>query len=120
MPGVAVVTAFILVLVSIAVLVMYVHHIGQALRVSALIEWSVTNAQAARTSLPGQGAGARLRPNGVPVVCAAESGVITGSARAAVEEGGRAGCLLELVPALGEFIPAGAPLFRVHGDSRRG
>ncbi|MGI8605917.1 MAG: DUF2254 family protein [Gaiellaceae bacterium] len=37
-PGVAVVTAFILVLISIAVLVMYVHHIGQALRVSALIE----------------------------------------------------------------------------------
>jgi uncharacterized membrane protein len=37
-PGVAVVTAFVLVLVSIAVLVVYVHHIGQALRVSALIE----------------------------------------------------------------------------------
>jgi uncharacterized membrane protein len=37
-PGIAVVTAFVLVLVSIAVLVMYVHHIGQALRVSALIE----------------------------------------------------------------------------------
>ena len=37
-PGIAVVTAFALILVSIAVLVMYVHHIGQALRVSALIE----------------------------------------------------------------------------------
>ena len=37
-PGIAVVTAFVLVLISIAVLVMYVHHIGQALRVSALIE----------------------------------------------------------------------------------
>ena len=37
-PGLAVITAFVLVLASIAVLVMYVHHIGQALRVSALIE----------------------------------------------------------------------------------
>ena len=37
-PGIAVVTAFVLVLLSIAVLVVYVHHIGQALRVSALIE----------------------------------------------------------------------------------
>ena len=37
-PGIAIVTAFVLVLVSIAVLVVYVHHIGQALRVSALIE----------------------------------------------------------------------------------
>ncbi|CAN5846167.1 hypothetical protein BH20CHL5_BH20CHL5_08210 [soil metagenome] len=37
-PGSAVVTAFVLVLISIAVLVIFVHHIGQALRVSALIE----------------------------------------------------------------------------------
>src|SRR3954447_9287636 len=37
-PGVAVLTSFVLVLASIAVLVVYVQHIGQALRVSALIE----------------------------------------------------------------------------------
>src|SRR5688572_32757523 len=37
-PGISLLTAFLLVLVSIAVLVVYVHHIGQALRVSALIE----------------------------------------------------------------------------------
>jgi uncharacterized membrane protein len=37
-PGVAVTTAFLLVLASIAVLVIYVQHIGQSLRVSALIE----------------------------------------------------------------------------------
>ena len=34
-----------------------------------------------------------------------------------VEEGRRADCLLELVPALGEFVPAGGPLFRVHEAS---
>ena len=34
-----------------------------------------------------------------------------------VEEGRRADCLLELVPALGEFVPAGSTLFRVHGAS---
>ncbi len=37
-PGIALLTAFLLVLASIAVLVIYVHHIGQALRVSALVE----------------------------------------------------------------------------------
>ena len=37
-PGIAVITAFVLVMASIAVLVIYVHHIGQSLRVSALIE----------------------------------------------------------------------------------
>ena len=33
-----------------------------------------------------------------------------------VEEGQRGDCLLELVPALGEFVPADGPLFRVHGE----
>ena len=37
-PGLAVVFTFLLVVVSIAVLVIYVHHIGRSLRVSALIE----------------------------------------------------------------------------------
>src|SRR3954469_11302720 len=37
-PGLAVIVAFVLVLVAIALLVIYVHHIGSALRVSALIE----------------------------------------------------------------------------------
>ena len=37
-PGIAVATSYLLVLASIAVLVIYVHHIGQSLRVSALIE----------------------------------------------------------------------------------
>ena len=32
-----------------------------------------------------------------------------------VEEGRRGDCLLELVPALGEFVSADGPLFRVHG-----
>src|SRR5688500_13560978 len=37
-PGLAVVVAFVLVVISIMVLVWYVNHIGRALRVSALIE----------------------------------------------------------------------------------
>src|ERR1044071_2059398 len=37
-PGIALATSYLLVLASIAALVIYVHHIGQSLRVSALIE----------------------------------------------------------------------------------
>src|SRR3954452_10022873 len=37
-PGLAIVVGYVLVLTSIAMLVMYVHHIGRSLRVSALIE----------------------------------------------------------------------------------
>ena len=37
-PGIAVLTAFVLVIASIILLVFYVHHLGQSLRVAALIE----------------------------------------------------------------------------------
>ena len=57
-PGIAART-FVLVLVSIAVLVVYVHHIGQALRVSALIELVGNETRALSTAISGQGAGAR-------------------------------------------------------------
>ena len=119
MPGIAVVTAFVLVLVSIAVLVVYVHHIGQALRVSALIELV---GDETRTLLdrryPDEGPALDPQLDSLPVVRARESGVITGIGyEQLVEEARRADCLLELVPALGEFVPAGGPLFRVHGES---
>ena len=118
-PGIAVVTAFVLVLLSIAVLVVYVHHIGQALRVSALIELV---GDETRTLLdkryPDKGPDIDSQQGSLPVVRARESGVITGIGyEQLVEEGRRADCLLELVPALGEFVPAGGPLFRVHGES---
>jgi len=117
-PGIAVVTAFVLVLVSIAVLVVYVHHIGQALRVSALIELvgKETRTLLDRT-YPDQGHRLEPRADAAFVVEAGKSGVVTGIGYdPLIEEARRAGCRLELVPALGEFVPAGAPLFRVAGD----
>jgi uncharacterized membrane protein len=118
-PGIALVTAFVLVLVSIAVLVMYVHHIGQALRVSALIELVGDETRKLLDRLyPDKGPGLDTELDAVPVVRARESGVITGIGyEELVAEGRRTDCLLELVPALGEFVPADGPLFRVHGAS---
>jgi uncharacterized membrane protein len=117
-PGIAVVTAFVLVLASIAVLVIYVHHLGQALRVSALIELVgsdtrklIDRTYAHRLALDrGVGSG-RMIP-------ARESGVITVvGVDKLVDAARRADCRLELVPARGEFVPADAPLFRVHGEA---
>ena len=117
-PGIAVLAAFLLVLASIAVLVVYVQHIGQALRVSALIELV---GKETRTLLdrmyPDKGEMPAEDPGGPMVVRARKSGVIAGiGSEQLVEEALRADCMLELVPALGEFVPADAPLFRVHGD----
>lgn len=115
-PGVAVVTAFVLVVLSIAVLVLYVHHIGMALRVSALIELvgNDTRKLVDRTYARSGGSNIELSPSEVP---AHDSGVITSIAvDELVGQAERADCMLELVPALGEFVPAGAVLFRVHGS----
>ena len=117
-PGIAVVTAFALVLMSIAVLVIYVHHIGQALRVSALIELVGKDTRKLLDSkYPDKGPALEPEPEAPPVLRARKSGVITGiGVEKLVEEARRADCLLELVPALGEFVPADGPLFCVHGQ----
>ena len=117
-PGIAVLTAFVLVLVSIAVLVVYVHHIGQALRVSALIELVGKDTRALLDRIyPDKGAALEEEPGAPRIIRARESGVVTGiGVEQLVEEAVRADCVLELVPALGEFVPADAPLFRVHGE----
>lgn len=119
-PGIAVVTAFALVLLSIAVLVIYVHHIGQALRVSALIELVGKDTRDLLDRLyPDKGPAPEVGPGFPPVVSARESGVVTVIGYdELVDEARRASCRLELIPAVGEFVPAGAPLFRVHGDAK--
>jgi uncharacterized membrane protein len=117
-PGISLLTAFCLVLVSIAVLVVYVHHIGQALRVSALIELvGKETRKLLDRKYPDAGPVFETEPGSPATVAARKSGVVIKiDSEELVEEGQRADCVLELVPALGEFVPAGAPLFRVHGD----
>ncbi|MET1003393.1 MAG: DUF2254 family protein, partial [Acidimicrobiia bacterium] len=54
------------------------------------------------------------------VIAAPASGVVVAVARDHLVSVARdADCRLELVPAIGAFVPAGAPLFRVEGDAAR-
>jgi uncharacterized membrane protein len=117
-PGIAVATSYLLVLASIAALVIYVHHIGQSLRVSALIELvGHDTRQLVDRRYPDAGRPPPVDPEAPRLVAARESGVVTMiGTQALVAEAERADCVLELVPALGAFVPAGAPLFIVHGD----
>jgi uncharacterized membrane protein len=112
------VTAYVLVLASIAVLVIYVHHIGQALRVSALIELVGDDTRKLiDRRYPDPGQPPPVDPDAPRVVAARESGVVTMiGTEALVSAARRAECVLELVPPLGTFVPAGGPLFVVHGE----
>lgn len=116
-PGVGILTTFVLSLASITVLVVYIHHIGQALRVSALVEIAGDNTRKLINDV-------YPREESVPdipdpnIVTAEKSGVVTWIAHdKLVQVARQAECTLELVPALGEFVPAGGRLFRIHGDT---
>ena len=116
-PGVAVVVAFVLIIISIMVLVWYVNHIGRALRVSALIELVGNDTRKLLDKLYAD-VGATSNCEG-PTICAPRSGVITQIDHEALVRIAEAGdCVLTLRPALGEFVPAGATLFEIAGRDR--
>jgi uncharacterized membrane protein len=118
-PGIAVGMAYLLVLASIVVLVLYVQHIGQALRVSALVELVSHDTRGLVDKLyPDGGNPAPLHDEAV--LRARQSGVITAIGyEQLVAQARRSRCILELIPALGDFVPANSPLFLVHGKGRR-
>ena len=118
-PGIAIVTAYLLVLASIVVLVIYVQHIGQALRVSALIELVGHDTRGLVDQLYPD-TGTRAPDSDETVLRARQSGVVTAIGyEKLVAEAHRSRCVVELVPALGDFVPANAPLFLVHGNWSR-
>jgi uncharacterized membrane protein len=117
-PGLAIIVAYLLVIVSIVVLVLYVHHIGRSLRVSALIELVGNDTRELLDRIyPDRISADDTTPN---VIVAPISGVVTAIGHdELVSAAEAADCTLVMMPALGAFVPAGAPLFRVEGDASR-
>jgi len=115
-PGLAIVVAFVLVLLSIMVLVLYVDHIGKSLRVASLIELVGGKTRKLLDEVyPDRGT--PVDDESESFVSAPKSGVVNHIGHAELVDLARtAGCKIELVPALGAFVPAGAPLFKIHGE----
>lgn len=115
-PGVAVAVGYVLVLTSIAMLVLYVDHIGRSLRVSALIELVGNDTRRLLDEhYPERLAADQADPQVIP---APKSGVLTSIDRdKLVQLALDADCVLHVVPAVGEFVPAGAALIRIEGES---
>jgi uncharacterized membrane protein len=115
-PGLTVVVAYLLVVVSIAVLVLYVHHIGRSLRVSALIE--LVGHDTRRLLDDVYPADDEAAP--ADQISSPRSGVLVHiDYEQLVEAARKADCILELVPAMGEYVAAGTPLLLVDGDRSR-
>jgi uncharacterized membrane protein len=114
LPGLAIVVNYGLILSSIVVLVLYVHHTAQSIRVGGLIGWV---ADATRDEVDRLYPAAPMPRDDPSVVAAPDYGVITKLPhRVLVEIAEEADCVLELVPAMGDFVPRGGPLFRVRGS----
>jgi uncharacterized membrane protein len=116
-PGVTVLTAFALAGASAFALFVFVHHAGQQLRVGALVDLvgDELRDQLDRRFPPPPG-----RREDASVLLSRRAGnVIHCDRDALVAEAQRAGCTLELVPMMGDFVTRGAPLMRVLGDGAR-
>jgi uncharacterized membrane protein len=118
-PGLAIVVAFVLIVLSIVVLILYVHHIGQSLRVAALIE-SVGQETRDLMDELYEDRGIDPATNDPAVVVAHRSGVLYRVDRETlVAIARKAGCVLVMEPAVGDFVASGSPLFNVVGDGSR-
>jgi uncharacterized membrane protein len=117
-PGLSVLVAMAMVIVSIGVLIWYLNHIAQSLRVAALTGWVANDTMTTVDRVyPDQGdqqelASDLIRTKGSGVVFMIDYDRLVEVAR-------RAGCQLELLWAVGDFVPAGTALARVIGERTR-
>ncbi len=88
-PGVAIAVAYVLVLTSIAMLVLYVHHIGRSLRVSALIELVGSDTRRQLDRWYPESMAATVQD--ASIIVAEESGVLIGIDRQALVRFGGGG-----------------------------
>ena len=121
-PGIAVTVAFALVMLSLALFVDYIHHIAQSIRVS-----SITNSigDETRTAIADiydhehTEAPVPLPAGGhVHEVFAPKRGIVTALDRdrlVALAE--THGSVVEVIPAIGDYVAEGSLLLRVHGGS---
>jgi uncharacterized membrane protein len=111
-PGLSMLLAYLLMFASVVLLILFVHHAGQGLRVAGLIDLVGDQTRRLIQSSYPQDSPPPADPYVIP---APEPGNVFAVDRTGlVEAARRAGCLLELVPVVGDFVAGGAPLLRVH------
>src|SRR4051794_11578727 len=114
-PGLSMLVSYVLMLASIIVLILFVHHAGQGLRVAGLIDLV---GDRSREFIVREHGGLPVTGGPDGIVAAQPGNVIRVDRPALVAAARRADCVLELVPVVGDFVVGGAPLSRVHPGPR--
>lgn len=121
-PRIAVTGAFVLVLASVGLFIFYIHHVANMIRVATivaslgaesrnLLACRYLASQPAAGPLPDLGPAAR-------VIAAPHPGVLVSvNEKALAGRAERIGCVIVLAARVGDYLPEGAPLLRIHpGD----
>ncbi len=116
-PGVSVLLTHLLMVASLVTLILFVHHSGQTMRATGLIDLV---GDRTRDLIASSFPAAPPPATDPDVLPAREPGSVVRVDRPGlVAAARRADCVLELVPVVGDFVSGGAPLFRVHPGPRR-
>lgn len=119
-PQLAITVAFMFVLASVVVFLFYIHHIAQSIRAATIItrigddtrelleQRHPADADPAELALP-TGTGHEVASVSLGVVREVDDAVLRRLAE-------KHGCVVCVIPSMGAFVPAGAPLVRVFGD----
>lgn len=119
-PGLAVGVAFILVMLSLALFVDYIHHIAQSIRVGSITNSIGSETRDAISDIYDHEHTDKPLPlpagKEIETVPSPRSGVVTGLDRdRLVSLAATTGSVVEIVEGIGDFVPRGAPLLRLHG-----
>ncbi len=118
-PRMAVTGAFVLVLASVGLFIFYIHHVANMVRVATIVASLGAESrdllaarypadQPAAGPLPDLGPAAR-------VITAPRPGVLVSvNEKALAGLAGRIGCVVVLAARVGDYLPEGAPLLRIH------
>ncbi len=124
-PRIAVTGAFALVLASVGLFIFYIHHVANMIRVATIVtSLGVESRDLLRHRYPAGQPAAGPSPDLGPAaraIAAPRPGVLVSvneKVLAGLAE--RAGCVVVLAARVGDYVPAGAPLLRIHPDGAGG
>jgi uncharacterized membrane protein len=124
-PRVAVTGAFVLVLASVGLFIFYIHHVSNMIRVATILtNVGIESRKLLEARYPADQPAPGRPPDMGPAACTVNApgpGVLVSvNERRLVELAHEADCVVVLAARIGDFVPGGAPLLRIHAQRAGG